>query len=267
MSIRKVDLIVIDGQNDFCDPKGSLYVGGADKDMDNLSLFIEKNSKKLNQIHATLDTHHVFSIFHPMFWIDSAGSHPAPFSMITVDDVENGKWIAIAPGLRKRATEYVRALAKKGKYLLIIWPEHCLIGTWGTQLYPSFVNALLKWERDNVGMVDFVTKGSNFLTEHYSAVQADVPDPSDSSTLINMPFINTINTADEILFGGEALSHCVAYTMDDIFDNISPDAVKKFVLLTDASAPVGGFEKNAEDFVKRATARGVRLATTKDYLF
>lgn len=272
MGLRKVDLLVIDGQNDFCDPKGSLSVAGANKDMDNVSLFIEKNSKRLNAIHSTLDSHHAFSIFHPMFWVDSAGKNPAPFTLITVDDVDKGKWVAVAPGLRGKAAEYVRTLAankakRANPYLLIIWPEHCLIGTWGTQLYPALSNALIKWEHDNVGMVDFVTKGSNFMTEHYSAVQADVPDLSDKSTLLNMPLINTLNGVDEILFAGEALSHCVAYTMGDIFDKISPEAVKKFVLLTDCSSSVGGFEKNGEEFLKAAVARGIRIATTKDYLF
>jgi nicotinamidase/pyrazinamidase len=267
MSLRKVDLLVIDGQNDFCDPKGSLFVPGADADMTRLSAFITANSKKLNAIHSTLDSHHVFSIFHSIFWMDSTGKHPDPFTLISLENVEKGQWMAVAPGLRKVAVDYVRALTKKGKYLLIIWPEHCLIGTWGTQLFPALSEALIKWEHNNVGMIDFVTKGSNFMTEHYSAVQADVPDPSDASTLLNMPLIKTLDSVDEILFAGEALSHCVAYTMDDIFDNISPDAVKKFVLLTDASSSVGTFEKNGEDFVKRAVARGVRLATTKDYLF
>lgn len=265
--MRKIDLLVIDGQNDFCDPKGSLFVSGADKDMDNLALFLKKNSRKLNNIHATLDTHHVFSIFHPIFWIDGSGKHPNPLTIISVEDVEKGKWLATAPTLRKRAMEYVKALAKGGKYLLCIWPPHCLIGSWGTQVYPALYEQLLKWEVENVAMVDFVTKGSNFLTEHYSAVKADVPDPSDPSTQMNMEFIKILNDVDEILFAGEALSHCVANTMTDIFGKISSEAIKKFVLLTDCSSSVGSFEKLGEEFLTKMTARGMRISTTTSYLF
>jgi nicotinamidase/pyrazinamidase len=264
---RKIDLLVIDGQNDFCDPKGNLFVPGADKDMERLSVFLKKNSKKINNIHATLDTHHAFSIFHPSFWMDSSGKNPAPFTIIGVDDVEKGKWLATAPVLRKQSIAYVKALAKGGKYLLCIWPPHCLIGSWGTQLYMPLYASLLDWEMKNTAMVDFVTKGSNFMTEHYSAVQADVPDPSDPSTQLNTSLIKMLDEVDEVLFAGEALSHCVANTMRDIFSNISADAIKKFVLLTDCTSSVGGFEKLGEDFLNEMDARGMGFATTEHYLF
>jgi DNA-binding transcriptional ArsR family regulator len=44
-------------------------------------------------------------------------------------------------------------------------------------------------EKENFKMVDFVTKGSNYWTEHYSAVQADVPDSQDPTTMLNTELI------------------------------------------------------------------------------
>lgn len=45
-----VHLLVIDPQNDFCDPNGSLFVPGADEDMKRLGGFIERVKDKLNDI-------------------------------------------------------------------------------------------------------------------------------------------------------------------------------------------------------------------------
>ena len=68
-----VHLLVIDPQNDFCDPNGSLFVPGADEDMKRLGGFIERVKDKLNDIHVTLDCHRKVDIAHPIWWRDSSG--------------------------------------------------------------------------------------------------------------------------------------------------------------------------------------------------
>ena len=78
------------------------------------------------------------------------------------------------------------------------------------------MEALLDWERDNYAAVDIVTKGSNYFVEHFSAVQAEVVDPTDPSTQINTDLISTLMEADEILIAGEAGSHTLADTVRDI---------------------------------------------------
>ena len=114
-------------------------------------------------------------------------------------------------------------------------------------------------------MVDFVTKGSNYKTEHYSAVQADVPDIEDTSTMLNTRFIGMLEKADEILISGEALSHCVANTIRDIANNFGEENIKKFILLEDASSNVTGFENLGEEFVKEMVSRGMKKTTTEEY--
>ena len=115
-------------------------------------------------------------------------------------------------------------------------------------------------------MVDFVAKGSNIYTEHYSAVQAEVPDPSDPGTQINIGLIQTLDEADVIAIAGEAGSHCLANTVRDIADNFSDESIKKLVLLTDATSPVPGFEQNQTDFINEMTARGMQLSTTTEFM-
>ena len=265
---KKVDLLIIDPQNDFCDPKGSLFVPGADQDIARLSKMLKRVSPRLNNIHVTLDTHHYFDIAHPIFWVDANGKHPGDydFTVITLEDVKKGKWRATVPWMQDRATKYVETLAKSGRYLLCVWPPHCLIGSWGTQVVPELWNNLTAWEKDSIAFVDYVTKGSNFWTEHYSAVQADVPDPSDPSTQLNTALINMLKEVDVIGISGEALSHCVANTVRDIANNFGEDNIKKFVLITDTCSNVGSFEKLGEDFVKEMVARGMKTTTSDQFL-
>jgi nicotinamidase-related amidase len=264
--MKKVHLVVIDPQFDFCDPSGNLYVKGADKDMERLGVMIEKIVDKIDDIHITLDSHHPVHIAHPIFWRDSKGNHPNPFTLISVSDVENGVWSTTRPGLYKQALNYVKELEKNKRYVLCIWPPHCLIGTKGQTVYEPINRALAQWT-DQFAVVDYVTKGSNILTEHYSAIVADVPDPSDPTTQMNVSFLNTLNEADIILLAGEAGSHCLANTGRDAINYFTDDSfVKKLVLLEDATSPVPGFEGLQEQFIKDMTARGMSLATTQNPL-
>ncbi|MBD3260832.1 MAG: hypothetical protein GF334_04015 [Candidatus Altiarchaeales archaeon] len=47
MDIR---FLVIDPQNSFCSPNGSLFVPGADKDMDRLAAMVDRLQSKLTDI-------------------------------------------------------------------------------------------------------------------------------------------------------------------------------------------------------------------------
>jgi nicotinamidase-related amidase len=133
-------------------------------------------------------------------------------------------------------------------------------------VYEPINRALAQWT-DQFAVVDYVTKGSNILTEHYSAIVADVPDPSDPTTQMNVSFLNTLNEADIILLAGEAGSHCLANTGRDAINYFTDDSfVKKLVLLEDATSPVPGFEGLQEQFIKDMTARGMSLATTQNPL-
>ncbi|MFT5683912.1 MAG: nicotinamidase/pyrazinamidase [Myxococcota bacterium] len=265
--MQKLHLVVIDPQNDFCDRSGSLHVPGADRDMDRLAVMIRRLSGKLSDIHVTLDSHRKVDISHPLWWRDAAGSHPAPFSVITAADVTSGKWTTWLPSTRSRSLTYLSELERRGRYPHVIWPEHCLIGDEGHNVFPLISEAIHEWEDRRFAMADFVTKGSNPWTEHFSAVQAEVPDPTDPSTQVNAGLIATLQSADVVLLAGEALSHCLANTVRDIADCFAdPSTISKLVLLTDAASPVTGFEAQADTFVRELTARGMRTATTADFL-
>jgi len=263
-----IQLLIIDPQVDFMDGicDGALAVPGAYDDMSRLAAMIERVTPKLADIHVTMDSHRLVDIAHPIWWMDATGKAPAPFTIIKVADVEAGIWQPRNPAFRKRSLDYVRQLEAQGNYPLCIWPPHCLIGTTGHAVHPELTRALRGWEEKRFGMVDYVTKGSNPWTEHYSAIQAEVPDPTDPSTSLNTQLLKAIQDADIIAIAGEALSHCVKSTVTDIANNIGDDYVKKFVFLTDASSNVPGFENFGADFLSAMQARGMQLSTTATFL-
>ena len=262
----KVHVFGIDCQNDFCNPKGNLFVAGADKDMVRFAAMIKRLSKKIDAIHMTLDSHNTLHIAHPIFWKNSSGQHPNPFTLITEEDVVKGTWQATNPDFQARALKYVKTLKANGRYVLCIWPPHCIIGTKGWAFTDEIAEAVDTWCKDRFRKVDYVTKGSNVFTEHYSAVQADVIDDSDPSTMLNTDLLKMLSEADVIAIAGEALSHCVASTITDVANNFGEENIKKFVLLDDATSNVGGFENLGKDFVTSMVKRGMRISKTTDFL-
>src|SRR4051794_26174780 len=108
--MQRIDLVAIDFQYDFCDPKGALYVKGAEEDVKRLSNLIRRLDKKISNMHLTLDSHHALHIAHPVWFLDKNNQHPQPFTIITADDVHNGTWRASKRGLQKRTEEYVDSL-------------------------------------------------------------------------------------------------------------------------------------------------------------
>lgn len=262
-----IHMLVIDPQNDFCDPNGSLFVTGADEDMERLARMVERLGSKLGDIHVTLDSHRILDISHPSWWKDSAGRPPAPFTPLTAADLRAGRWTTAIPGAFTRSLAYLDELARRGRYGHVVWPEHCLIGDGGHDVYPALSAAVHGWERDRKMMTGFVTKGSNPWTEHFSAVQAEVPDPEDPSTQLNGGLIATLEAADVVLLAGEARSHCLANTVRDIVAAFgSPELVRKLVLLTDASSDVPGFDALGDAFLADMVAAGMQTSTTTDFL-
>lgn len=285
----KTHLVIIDPQNDFMDiiakpgdpvglslPDGqfrsTLPVPGALDDMRRVAGMVKRIGKRLADVHVTLDSHRVIDVAHPGFWRDSDGNNPAPFTIITNADVKSGMWSPRNQGFRQRMLDYTAALETAGKFMLMIWPEHCLIGSWGHNVVDVLRTELAAWERQNFATIDFVTKGTNTFTEHYGALLAEVPDPQDPSTQLNGQFISVLQDADIIGIAGEASSHCVATTIQQIVDNIGDQHLSKIHIITDGMSPVPqtpgapDFPAIAQQFLKDMAARGLVLTTSDAFL-
>lgn len=270
-----VQLLIIDPQNDFCDlPEGArpagaepaLPVSGADADMRRLAAFIDAAATRIDAMTVTLDSHHRFDIAHPTFWqTRDAGAVP-PFTPVTAVQVRAGDLRPRNPAHLPRALSYLDELERLGRYTLMVWPVHCEIGSWGHNVHAAVKAAYNRWEDARLATVRKVGKGSNPWTEHYSAMQAEVPDMADDDTQLNLPLIASLDEADRILIAGEASSHCVKATTEHIAQHLPSGRLDKLVLLTDCMSPVGGFESQARAFIDDMRTRGARVTTSQEYL-
>jgi nicotinamidase-related amidase len=263
-----IEFLIIDPQNDFSDvPHAALPIPGASEDAERLALLLDRLHSKIENIHVTLDTHQLVDISHPVFWYNQQGKRPVPFTKINVEDVENGHWRVYEPQFQHRALEYVRTLRENGRYDLTIWPPHCLLGTWGHNVIPALSLALRRWEENRLRRVDYLIKGNNPWTEHYSAVQAAVQDPNDPTTKTNTILIDALERADIVVLSGQALSHCVANTIRDIVTYSGQNSIYKLVLLEDTSSPIPGFENLASQFLIDMRNRGMKTVCTSDFSY
>lgn len=282
-----IALFIIDPQNDFCDlPPDwrpinpltqqtlapALPVAGAHTDMLRLADLIRQGVDGISSITLTLDAHHRFDIAHPTFWkmgesgADGAGGPVAPFTAITAAQVYAGRFAPKDPAMLPRALAYLDELERRARYTLMVWPLHCEIGSWGQAIHPALNAACNDWEERHLAAVQKISKGSNPWTEHYSALQAEVPDAGDAATQLNRALLADLDRADLILIGGEASSHCVRATTEHLADQLPSGQVEKIVLLTDCMSPVAGFEAQARDFLADMARRGVRLASSAQML-
>lgn len=253
--------MIIDPQNDFCSPKGSLYVPNAEKDCATLAEFITKNIDAIDAIHLTLDTHPFYHIAHPSFWKTQSGEQPDLYTQITYEDFDNGLFLPVDENQHERVGKYLSALQSRNRYKLTIWPPHCLMATWGACIVPEIWNAVHSWEcKKSKRTIDYVLKTMNPFTEHYSAIQAEVPDPSDPATRTNFTLIDQLKNKN-VIIAGEALSHCVSNTIRDICVYVSPSQV---TLLSDCTSNVKGFEQVGEDFLTEYKSKGMKFLHSND---
>lgn len=275
MTTQRTHLLVIDPQNDFCDlpesyrpelPQGgratpSLPVSGSHRDLLRVAELVASAGAALSAITITLDSHQRLDIAHPTFWQTASGGPVSPFTTITAEDVESGRYaLRLAEG-KPRALRYLRELAERGRYQHMVWPVHCEVGSWGHNVHPALRAAYNAWEEQTLRAVAKVTKGENPWTEHYSAIEAEVPDETDPRTGTNVALLTDLRRADRLYIAGEASSHCVKATTEHIASAFTPEEVKRIVLVTDGMSPVAGFEAAHDGFLRDMQARGVRLAT------
>jgi nicotinamidase/pyrazinamidase len=262
-----LQLLAIDPQNDFMDiPGAALPVAGARADMGRLAGFVDLARTRISGLWITLDSHHSVGIERPAMWATGDGGEVSPFTQIAASDVRAGKFRPRDARALPRVLAYLDALEAGGRYSLMIWPVHCEIGTWGHNVEKQLRAAYNRWEAATLTPVRKVFKGMNPWTENYSALQAEVPDAHDPGTQLNTRLIAELDAGDMIVVAGEASSHCVRATTEHLVAHLPSRNVGKVVLLTDCMSPVGGFERQASEFLAAMRDRAVRVATTADLL-
>ncbi len=261
---QKIALMIIDPQNDFCSPRGSLFVPGADEDNERLAHWILEKKAEIDQIIVTLDSHYIIDISHPKFWVDENGENPEPFTIIKSADILSGKYKPAYSTFNEGVTlTYLEKLEEQGEFEHCIWPEHCITGTWGSAVDTMIAGCLREWSVSgpDARFVRYITKGSHPMTEHFGAFRAQVAISNANETHVNMSLVEQLDMFDKIYIAGQAESHCVANSLKQIME-LAPNIAKKFVVLEDTMSPVPGFENLADSIYERAREMGVGFQTT-----
>jgi nicotinamidase-related amidase len=249
----RICLVAVDVQNTFCIPEYELYVRGAEDDNRRLCEFLYRNLGAITAIIPTLDTHRAMQIFHPAWLVDDEGRHPEPYTLVTTEDVEAGRWRINPPAVestgieadyaQRQLLDYTRKLAEGGKYDLTIWPYHAMLGGIGHALVSAIEEAIFFHTIARYSQPAFQVKGDNPLTEHYSVLGPEITQGPGGETIAgkNDLLIQQLSLYDLIIVGGQAKSHCVAWTIADLLegdDERERALAPRTFLLEDCTSPV-----------------------------
>jgi nicotinamidase-related amidase len=256
---KTICLLLVDCQNTFCTPGYELFVAGrsgngAVEDSKRICKFIYRNMGIISNVIVSMDTHKIMQVFHPFFLVDSDGNHPDPMTIVSPEDVESGKWVVnpdIALNIRDKDYDslqkflhhYCKELAESGKFQLMIWPYHSMLGGIGHALVSAIEEALFFYGIARKRQPKIEIKGENPLTENYSIFRPEVTEDEKNRQIAseNKPFFDNLLSHDRIVVAGQAKSHCVAWTMEDLLTEIKsrdPELAKKIYLMEDCSSSV-----------------------------
>jgi nicotinamidase-related amidase len=173
----KPALVIVDVQEDFCPPYGSLAVTGG---RDIVPTLNELLALPFPIKIATKD-------FHPRDHISFASNHPPP------NNRPFESMITISNPLNPSETQETR-----------LWPDHCVQGTKGAELLPEL----------DVSKVDkIVEKGQDKRVEMYSAFADPFLDPCVSKS--GLAKILRDEGITDVYVAGLAADYCVKFTALD----------------------------------------------------
>jgi nicotinamidase-related amidase len=261
--------------------QGELAVPGAQASGYRVRDMIIKHLDVWNAIKVTWDSHRRYDIGHAISYAFDP-KNPIPknipmeelrklekppiFNQITHDMLLKRHCVPILEkmilGRAKRQTLGDWLLEYTEKSNIDIWPEHCIIGSLGHAFHESINEGLNRWEGDMVEAVEYFVKGDFAWSEHYGAVEAAVPHPEFASTMVKSAIIEMMKKTDLIIIAGQARTHCIPNTFDQVVKHATEDIVKKFIFLEDGSNSVPGFEHLYDDWVNRMTRLHMRITTT-----
>jgi nicotinamidase-related amidase len=287
---KSVGLLLVDFQNTFSVPGFELFVAGrsgrgAVDDAARLSEFLYHNLGTISRIHATMDTHSAFQIFHPAFLLDEEGGHPAPMTAISLDDVAAGRFRvspeaagALAFGdaafLDRHLLHYCRLLSREGKYRLMVWPYHAILGGVGHALVPAVEEAVFFHTIARESQASFELKGASPLTENYSVLRPEVLEDEAGNEIAprNDALLEKLLSYDALIVAGQAKSHCVSWTVSDLLEEIrrrNGDLAGRVYLLEDCMSSVvvpgvADFTEDAERAFREFAASGMHRVRASD---
>ena len=161
--MEKTLLLIVDPQNDFVDPRGSLFVQDSPKAIEYICKFID--TKNPTEIIVSQDSHQYYNIGFPKFW-NIPGLKA--FDKIRVEDIvsQKVKPVYIKPDNYRDFYRQFEDFSINDE--LTIWPYHCIEGSWGWCFPEALVESLGKWSLKNKKTYQIYRKGFIPELEAYS---------------------------------------------------------------------------------------------------
>jgi nicotinamidase-related amidase len=266
---EKIAMVLVDYQHDFVDPTGTLYVPGSQHDIARFLTWFYANAHKITSIYASLDTHLPFQIFYSSWWMNpETGEHPQPFTAITEDDIRNRRWVPVFQP--EWSVRYIHLLKQNAKKDLMIWPLHTMEGTLGHMLVAPISEAIAWHSAARNAQPTYIVKGRTTRTEYYGIFGAEVPDPEDPDSNLNVALLDAVMKHDKVYIAGEAKSHCVLETERQLVTRFGnrPELMKRLHFLRDCTSsvqhPIIDFDALAEAELAAMERQGVQLILSSD---
>ena len=279
--------LIIDPNNDF-DDDGRLPVKGTFGDfwrtIKRLTLGIE--SEVYTSIIPTIDFHPPFTVHGDTSWRDTDGRTPDVNKWLAVAMVLDGQdkrypFIATFPdGTTKRfkpvfewdwiVNHYAPHLIATGQGPIMVWKDHCRMGTDGTNINPAMAECL-EWAAAARGIqVQYMFKGHVARVDWFGPFCPCMVDPQHPQAGLQTELLENVraNAATDVF--GEAGDFCVKHGMKQVLEYYGNPAdrpvLERVNFVRDCTSyifpddPSTGKTPNA-DFNAEMAGKGVKMIT------
>jgi nicotinamidase-related amidase len=286
--VFRIALLAIDVQNTFCVPGFELFVAGrsghaAVDDSARLCEFPLPESRPCQSGHchdgyASGDADLSCDLSGERSRRESSSIHAGyggrHCSGRWTFNPEAAKTLQIDPDRAQRdLLHYAKALQEAGKYDLSVWPYHSMLGGIGHALVPAVEEAVFFHTICRYSQADFRIKGRNPFTEHYSVLGPEVSTDAEGREISrkDTELIDKLWSFDAVIIAGQAKSHCVAWTIEDLIRAARNDRrlLGKIYLLEDCTSPVVvagvvDYTDDADEAWRRFAEAGMHVVRSTD---
>lgn len=211
-------LFIVDPQNDFVDPAGSLYVKGAEVAIDNICKLLKE--RDFDRVIISQDSHQYYHIGHSEFWKEK----PEPGTVIKISEISRNEVVPVLCDY-ENPKDVIRRIYERNSRDIRIWPHHCIEGSWGYSFPDRLIQALNDWSASHLRPYEVYQKGKNPFCESFSLLDEYTPDFNGTTMFSICGFCKDI---------------CVYETLKAIVDaNVLPRYLESMELIEECSTAFG----------------------------